>query len=109
MFSRAREGVIIECPMNDLFHSVVIVIITSRTAVSELIDNDNDKAWPSVEINYNDDDEVHSGSIITPYLGPGDTVKKKHTDINCTILNCVIENKTKREQITSSGGHFWPT
>ena len=60
-------------------------------------------------INYNGDDDFHWGSIKTPYLGPGDTVKEKHTDINYIILNCVIENKTKHEQITSSGGHFWPT
>ena len=29
----SREGVIIECPLNDLFHDVVTVIITSQMAV----------------------------------------------------------------------------
>ena len=35
----AREGVIIECPLNDLFHDVVTVILTSRMGVSEMVMN----------------------------------------------------------------------
>ena len=34
-----REGVIIECPLNDLFHNVVTVILTSRMGVSEMVVN----------------------------------------------------------------------
>ena len=37
----AREGVIIECPLKQQFHNVVIVILMSRVAVIELVDNDN--------------------------------------------------------------------
>ena len=40
-----RVSVIIECPLNDLFHDLVYVILTSRTAVSEMVDND----WPLVK------------------------------------------------------------
>ena len=36
-----REDVIIECPLNGLFHDVVTVIIMSRMAVRELEDDDN--------------------------------------------------------------------
>ena len=35
----AREGVIIECPLNDLFHDVVTVILTSCMGVSEMVVN----------------------------------------------------------------------
>ena len=47
-----REGVLSECPINDLFQGVVIVFITSQTAVSELVENDNDNAWPLVVHKY---------------------------------------------------------
>ena len=42
-WEKAREGVIIECPLNGLFHDVVTVIITSRMAVRELEDDDDNK------------------------------------------------------------------
>ena len=35
----SREGIIIECPLNDLFHDVVTVILTSRMGVSEMVVN----------------------------------------------------------------------
>ena len=38
---RAREGVIIEWPLNGLFNGAVTVIITSRTDVREMNDNDD--------------------------------------------------------------------
>ena len=38
-----RVGIIIECP-----HSIVIIIITSRTGVSEMVDDNDDEAWPLV-------------------------------------------------------------
>ena len=31
-----REGVIIECPLNELFHDVVIVILTSRMVINQI-------------------------------------------------------------------------
>ena len=34
-----REGVIIENPLNDLFHDVVTVILTSRMGISEMVVN----------------------------------------------------------------------
>ena len=34
-----REGVIIKCPLNDLFHFAVTVILTSRMGVSEMVVN----------------------------------------------------------------------
>ena len=34
-----REGVIIECPLNDLFHNAVTVILMSRMDVSEMVVN----------------------------------------------------------------------
>ena len=37
-----KEGLIIECPLDGLFHDVVTVIITSRMAVWELEDDDDD-------------------------------------------------------------------
>ena len=39
---KSREGVIIECPLNGLFHDVVTIIITSGMAVRELEDDDDD-------------------------------------------------------------------
>ena len=41
-------GVIIECPLNDLFHDIVIIILTSQTAVRELDNDDDDDEWPLV-------------------------------------------------------------
>ena len=35
----SREGVIIECPLNYLFHDVVTVILTSQMGVSEMVVN----------------------------------------------------------------------
>ena len=34
-----REGVIIEFPLNDLFHDIVTVILTSQMGVSEMVIN----------------------------------------------------------------------
>ena len=34
-----REGVIIECPLNDFFHDAVNVILMSRMGVSEMVVN----------------------------------------------------------------------
>ena len=34
-----REGVIIECPLNDLFHDVLTVILKSQMGVSEMVVN----------------------------------------------------------------------
>ena len=42
-----REGVIIECPLKDLFH-VVIVIITSQMVVWEWDDDYDDDEWSLV-------------------------------------------------------------
>ena len=36
-YSAPREGVIIECPLNELFHNVVTVIITSQIVVSKIL------------------------------------------------------------------------
>ena len=37
-----------KCPLNDLFHDVVTIILTSQTAVSELDNEDDDDDWPLV-------------------------------------------------------------
>ena len=37
--SVAREGMIIECPLNDLFHNFVTLILTSQMGVSEMVVN----------------------------------------------------------------------
>ena len=37
-----------ECSLNDLFHDVVTVILMSRTAISELDNDDDDDDWPLV-------------------------------------------------------------
>ena len=39
MVSEPREGVIIECPLNDLFHDDVTVILTLRMGVREMVVN----------------------------------------------------------------------
>ena len=39
---------IIECPLNDLFHDVGTIMLTSQTAVSELNDDDDDDDWSLV-------------------------------------------------------------
>ena len=36
---KSREGVIIECPLNYLFHDVVTVILMSQMGVSEMVVN----------------------------------------------------------------------
>ena len=41
----SREGVIIECPQNDLFHNACDMIIASGMAVRELDYDDNDDEW----------------------------------------------------------------
>ena len=40
--SAAREGMIIECPLNDLFHDVVTVILKNDIKVQYLYDKDVD-------------------------------------------------------------------
>ena len=35
-------------PLNDLFHDIVTIILTSRMAVSELDNDDDDDDWPLV-------------------------------------------------------------
>ena len=42
---RSRVAIIIDCPQKDLFQDLVNVILTSRTAVSEMVVNDNDDDW----------------------------------------------------------------
>ena len=42
----SREGVIIECPIYDLFHDIVTVIVKSQIVVIEVVDNDNDNDLP---------------------------------------------------------------
>ena len=41
LWKYSREGLIIEWPLKRQFHDVVIIVITSRVAVIELVDNDN--------------------------------------------------------------------
>ena len=43
-----RVGIFIECPLDGLFHIACDIILTSRAAVSEMVDNDDDNAWPLV-------------------------------------------------------------
>ena len=45
---RARESVIIECPLNGLFHDLVTVIITAQMAIRELDDDDDDDKRPNI-------------------------------------------------------------
>ena len=47
-----REGVIIECPLNGQYHDARDVILTSRTDVREMVDDDDDDEWPLVIYNY---------------------------------------------------------
>ena len=42
----AREGVINECSLNGQFHDARDVIITSRTDVREMVDDDDVNDWP---------------------------------------------------------------
>ena len=39
---------IIEWPLNRQFHDACDVILTSRTDVREMVDDDNDDEWPLV-------------------------------------------------------------
>ena len=39
---KTRESVIFECPLNGLFHDIMTVIITSRMAVRESDDDDDE-------------------------------------------------------------------
>ena len=45
-WSLSREGVIIKCPLNGPFHDAHDVILTSRTDVREMVDDDDE--WPLV-------------------------------------------------------------
>ena len=44
----SREGVIIEWPLNGQFHDARDVILTSRTDIREMVDDDDDDEWPLV-------------------------------------------------------------
>ena len=44
----SREGVIIECPPNGLFHDARDIILTSLTGVSEMVNDDDEDARPLV-------------------------------------------------------------
>ena len=46
--STPREGVIIEWPLNGQFHDAPEVILTSRTYVREMVDDDDYDEWPLV-------------------------------------------------------------
>ena len=48
MAFRPREGMIIECPLNGQYHDARNVILTSRTDVKEMVDDDDDDEWPLV-------------------------------------------------------------
>ena len=37
LLHKPRGGVIIECPLNELFHDVVTVIVTSQMVVSQIL------------------------------------------------------------------------
>ena len=45
---KAREGVIIEWPLNGQFPDARDLILTSPTDVREMVDDDNDDEWPLV-------------------------------------------------------------
>ena len=45
-----REGMIIECPLNHLFHDARDVIITSRTDVRGMNDDDDDDVQRLVDV-----------------------------------------------------------
>ena len=49
---KSREGVIIECSLNGQYHDARDVILTSRTDVREMVDDDDDDEWPLVIYNY---------------------------------------------------------
>ena len=40
--SGSRVGIVNECPQNGLFHDLMTIILKSWTAVSEMVDKDND-------------------------------------------------------------------
>ena len=42
-------GVIVECPLNGLFLDLVNIILKSRMAVTEMIDNNSNNDWPLVK------------------------------------------------------------
>ena len=48
----ARVGVIIDFSQKDLFQDLVTIILTSRMAISEMVDNDNDIDWPLIRAKY---------------------------------------------------------
>ena len=62
--SWSREGVIIECPLKDLFHDVVTVILMSRKGIIEIVLIVGNIVTVIYVTN------GHSWSIIMPYLGP---------------------------------------
>ena len=39
---------IIECPLNGQYHDARDVILTSRTDIREMVDDDDDDEWPLV-------------------------------------------------------------
>ena len=41
----SRVGVIIDCSQKYLFHDLMNIILTSRIAVSEMVDNNNNNDW----------------------------------------------------------------
>ena len=43
--SRPRVGIIFECTQNCLFHNLLNLLLMSRTAVIELVDNNNNNVW----------------------------------------------------------------
>ena len=57
---KPREGVIIECPLNGQYHDTRDVILTSRTDVREIVDDDDE--WPLVIHSVGD---VPTSGIIT--------------------------------------------
>ena len=44
----AREGVIIEYPLNGQYHDARDIILMSRTGIREMVDDDDDDEWPLV-------------------------------------------------------------
>ena len=40
-----REGIIIECPLNGLFHNLGIIIIQHKRPLVRMVDNNNNNDW----------------------------------------------------------------
>ena len=45
--STSREGVITEWPLNEQFHDARDIILTSRTDIREMFDDNDKDKWPS--------------------------------------------------------------